>query len=40
MDADSKIASEFKYVPSIKDGKTVLDIKELNSVIEALNKAA
>lgn len=40
VDADSNIASEFKYVPSIKDGKTVLDIKELNSVIEALNKAA
>ena len=40
VDADSKTASQFKYVPAIKDGKTVLDVKELNSVIDELNKAA
>lgn len=40
VDSDSNIASEFMYVPAIKAGKTWVDIKELNNVIEALNKAA
>jgi len=40
VDPDSNIASEFMYVPSIKGGKTLVDIKEINNVMEALNKAA
>lgn len=40
IDADSNIASKFAYEPVIKDGRTLVDIKELSDVIEALNKAA
>lgn len=40
MDADSKIASEFKSVPTIKDSRTYVDVKEMNSIAVELNKAA
>ncbi|MGB5822983.1 MAG: 5'-nucleotidase C-terminal domain-containing protein [Proteocatella sp.] len=40
MDADSNIAAEFKYVPTIKDGRTYVDVKEVNSILVELTKAA
>ena len=39
-DADSNIAADFKYVPKIKSSKTYVDVKEVNSILVALNKAA
>lgn len=40
VDADSNIASELKYVPTIRDGRTYVDVSEINSIINELNKAA